>query len=318
MRYATLTGIMIMAFVSQIFCQDWVVPADRANRLSTFPFNEETRKSGEHIYTVNCMSCHGNPGKSNSINLIPPPGDPATEKVQKNSDGEMFYKVSTGRGQMPSFRSVLTANDIWNVISYVRSFNSSYKQEIMAVITSSAYPGAEIMIDLSYIPGDTIISFSALAVNEDRKIPVVDAAVKLYVARTFGSLQIDEEKITGKEGTAFFRIPDDLPGDTAGNIVVSARFTDEGLFGAVTKDTVLGAGVKIRPVSLTAERAMWNNVRKAPVWVILTFSTGMILVWGFILLVLLKLRDIYVIGKATLTDDDDENELSDINQNQSK
>lgn len=317
MRHTLLTLIILMAFLPRVFCQDWVVPADRATRLSTFPFNEETRKSGEQIYTVNCISCHGNPGRSNFISLVPSPGDPATEKIQRNRDGELFYKVSTGRGQMPSFRSVLTANDIWNVISYVRSFNSNYRQEIMPLITSSAYPGAEIKINLSYIPGDTIISLSALAVNETREIPVVDAAVRLYVARTFGSLQIDEEKITGKEGMAFFRIPDDLPGDTAGRIVVSARFADEGLFGSVTKDTVLAAAVKITPVSLVAERAMWNNVRKAPVWVILTYTAGMLLVWGFILLVLLKLRDIYVIGKATPTEDD-ENGLLNNNQNQSK
>ncbi len=317
MKHALLTGIILMTFSSLIFCQEWVVPADRANRLSTFPFNDETRKSGEKIYTVNCMSCHGTPGESNFIDLVPSPGDPATDKIQRNRDGEIFYKIFSGRGQMPSFRSVLATNDIWNVVSYIRSFNSNYKQQIMPVITSSAYPGAEIILNLFYKPGDTIITLSAFAVKEDQKVPVTDAGVRLFVERTFGTLQIDDEKITGKEGFAVFRIPDDLPGDTAGNIKVSARFTDEEIFGSVAKDTVLQAAVQTTPVSLVAERAMWNNVRKAPVWVILTFTIGMLLVWGFILFVLLKLRDIYVIGKATLTNDD-ENELLKNNQNQSK
>jgi len=304
MRFSTVTGLILLTFATRVSGQDWVVPADRAERLSIFPFSDETRKAGEKVYSINCMSCHGTPGKNNFISLVPPPGDPATDKIQRNRDGELFYKVSTGRGQMPSFRSVLSANDIWNVISFIRSFNGSYRQEIMKVITSSAYPGAEIRMDLRYTPGDTVITLSAVAVADDKKMPVTDAAVRLYAARYFGALQIDEEKITGKDGKALFRIPDDLPGDTAGKIMVRARFSDEETFGSVTKDTLLQAGMKITPVSLVAERAMWNNVRKAPVWVILTYSAGMLLVWGFIFLVLLKLRDIYIIGKAVQTDDD--------------
>lgn len=305
MRFLPLTGLILLAFASQVSGQDWVVPADRAGRLSIFPFNDDTRKAGEKIYLTNCASCHGSPGKNNFLNLVPPPGDPATDKIQRNKDGELFYKVTTGRGQMPSFRSVLSGNDIWNVISFIRSFNSSYKQEIMAVITSSAYPGAEIRMNLSYNPGDTVIALSAMAFREDQKIPVADAAVRLFVARYFGTLQIDEEKTTDKNGYAFFRIPDDLPADTAGKITVKARFSDEESFGSVTKDTVLQAGIKITPVSLVAQRAMWNKVRKAPVWVILTYTTGMLLVWGFIFLVLLKLRDIYIIGKSFPRDDDE-------------
>jgi len=316
MRFLPLTGFFLLAFASRVFGQDWVVPADRADRLSTFPFNDETRKAGEKIYITNCLSCHGDPGKNNFINLVPPPGDPATDKIQRNKDGELFYKVFAGRGQMPSFRSVLSGNEIWNVISFIRSFNSSYKQTIMEVITSSAYPGAEISMNLSYIPGDTVITLSAMAVTEDQKIPVSDAAVRLYVARYFGALQIDEEKITGKDGVAVFNIPNDLPGDSAGKIHIRSRFADEELFGSVTKDTVLQAGIKITPVSLVAERAMWNNVRKAPVWVILTYSVGMLLVWGFIFLVLLKLRDIFIIGKS-LPQDYDQKELPSDNKNQS-
>jgi len=301
MRYLITALILLQLIASEIYSQQWIVPADKQNRLSTFPFNDETRKAGENIYNVNCKSCHGTPGKANFINLVPPPGDPATSKIQINKDGEIFYKVTTGRGPMPSFKSVLSTNEIWNVISFVRSFNSSYKQELMPVINSSAYPGAEIKINLTYNPGDTVITLIAQAVKEKVTVPVTDAAVRLYISRYFGKLQLDEEKITGKNGLAAFRIPDDLPGDTAGNIRLSARFSDEMMYGSVTKDTILCAAEKTSPVSLLSERAMWNNVRKAPVWVILTFSLGLLLVWSFIMLVLLKLRDIFIIGDSVGT-----------------
>jgi hypothetical protein len=69
---------------------------------------------------------------------------------------------------------------------------------------------------------------------------------------------------------------------------------------------MLNAGVITVPVSLVKERAMWNTVRKAPVWIILTYSLGLLGVWGFIFYVLLKLRDIFVIGDHLSKNRDEE------------
>jgi hypothetical protein len=291
--------IIIFLLISshQILAQEWVVPEDKKGKLSPFAFNEETRKAGGRLYTINCMSCHGTPGKANFSNLVPPPGDPATEKIQHNSDGEIFFKITSGRGPMPSFKNSIQANDIWKLISFLRSFNSKYVQSVMPVIKSAAYPGAEIVITLKPGPGKDIIVMKVTATNEKSVVPVKNAGVKLYIRRTFGMLPLDEEKTTDSEGIATFMIPKELPGDTAGNVRLSAGFVDEDLFGAVSKDTVLQAGVITIPESLVKNRAMWNTVRKAPVWVILTYGLGVLGVWGAIFFVLMKLRDIFTIGE---------------------
>lgn len=277
--------------------QEWVVPADKKGKLSPFSFTDETRKTGERLYSLNCMSCHGSPGKANYLKtLVPVPGDPASDKYQANLDGEIFYKVTQGRGPMPSFKNSLSSADIWNIISFVRSFNKTYVQSVMAVIKSSAYPDAEIGISLSLDKSSGLISLKVIANSGKSIVPVKNAGVKLYVIRTFGRMMVDEEKTTDLKGEAFFKIPQELPGDTAGNVKISAGFVDEETFGAVTKDTVLKAGTKVVPVSLTRDRAMWNVVRKAPLWVILSYTFGVLGVWGFILLIMLKLRDVFVIG----------------------
>jgi mono/diheme cytochrome c family protein len=293
----TLIWCLIL-FPSFTWGQEWIVPEERRGRLSTFPFTDETRKEGEKLYTVNCLSCHGNPGKGNYLALVPLPGDPATEKIQRNTDGEIFHKVSVGKGQMPSFRSVLTTDDIWKTVSYIRSFNKSYVQQVMQVITSSAYPGAVISMKIAYNTAEHALTVMARAADEEKTVPVTGAGIKLFASRYFGKLPLDEEKITDSNGNATFTIPADIPGDTAGNVSISARFTDEEVFGVVSKDTVIKAGLVTVPVSLVAERAMWNNVRKAPVWIILTYTLGVLAVWGFIFLVMMKLRDIYTIGSA--------------------
>jgi hypothetical protein len=298
MRNIFLVFAILLLLIPELRSQEWIVPDDKKGKLSTFPFNDETKKAGEKLYSINCMSCHGTPGKGNFLKLVPPPGDPATEKIQQNNDGVIFYKVTTGRGQMPSFKSVLTTSEVWNIVSYIRSFNKSYIQQVMAVITSSAYPGSEILLSLSYNPSDSTIILNARAVKENSSVVVTDAEVKLLVHRTFGMLPIDELKTTDKNGIASFKIPENLTGDTAGMIMVSARFTDEETFGSVSKDTMIRAGIKLYPVSLLAERAMWNNVRMAPVWIILTYCIGLLAAWGFIFYVLMKLRDIYIIGET--------------------
>jgi mono/diheme cytochrome c family protein len=301
-----MRGFLIALFIVQITApgvsgQEWIVPDDKKARLSSFLFDDNSIKSGEKLYSVNCISCHGIPGKGNFLKLSPPPGDPATEKIQRNNDGEIFYKVTTGRGQMPSFKSVLTTTEVWNLISFIRSFNKSYKQQIMPVITSSAYPGAVIKLFLSYNKEDSTIILKASAFKDKIVVPVSGAEVKLFVHRQFGLLPVNEALITDKNGSAIFRIPDKIPGDTAGNILLSARFTNEEIFGSVSKDTLLHAAQKTVPVSLVAERAMWNNVRKAPLWILLAYSSGLLAAWGFIIYVLMKLRDIFIIGKMLTT-----------------
>jgi hypothetical protein len=291
--------LILLLFVSQgLFSQTWDVPADKKGKLSPFRFNDESKSAGEKLYLLNCKSCHGNPGKANFITTLnPQPGDPATDKIQHNTDGEIFYKVTTGRGPMPSFKNALSSNDIWNIVSYLRIFNPKYTQSFQPEIKSAAYPGATISISLALGTTNDSVLVNIKAVSPKEVVPVSNAGLKLLAKRTFGMLAVDEDKTTDNKGVAAFKLPKDLPGDTAGNVYFSVRFTDEDKFGAFTKDTVIKAGMITVPESLVKNRAMWNNVRKAPVWILLTYSLGVLGVWGFIFLVLLKLRDIFIVGE---------------------
>ncbi|HVN58414.1 MAG TPA: cytochrome c [Bacteroidales bacterium] len=297
-----ITIVFLLVAGISVSGQEWTVPADKQGKLSPFRFSGESVKSGEKLYGINCKSCHGTPGMGNfQANLKPQPPDPATDKLQNNSDGELYYKISTGRGPMPAFKNSLSPNDLWTLISYLRTFRKGYVQSVAPIIRSSAYPGAEIVIALSGGPGNNRITMKVTAVSEKSVVPVKGAGVRLFVNRTFGRMMPDEEKTTDRDGLAVFSLPAGFPADTAGNLRLSAGFTDEDLFGAIVKDTVLKAGTKIVPVSLTHDRAMWNVVRKAPWWILLTYTFGVLGVWGFIILIMLRLRDIFIIGEH-LTD----------------
>ena len=80
-------------------------------------------KKGKDLYYQNCKSCHGDPGKNNGLPLVPPPVDVTSEKMQKNTEGEIFYKITNGRGGMPQFKTNISEDDRWRIVNYIMNFN---------------------------------------------------------------------------------------------------------------------------------------------------------------------------------------------------
>ena len=63
--------------------------------------------NGKKLAETNCVSCHGASGKGDgpaAAALNPKPADWTSAKVQKESDGELFWKISNGRGPMPPWK----------------------------------------------------------------------------------------------------------------------------------------------------------------------------------------------------------------------
>src|SRR5215471_16093549 len=52
--------------------------------------------------------------------LSPKPADWTSKKIQAESDGELFWKISHGRGAMPSCKQ-LPENDRWALVHYIHS-----------------------------------------------------------------------------------------------------------------------------------------------------------------------------------------------------
>ncbi len=94
------------------------------------PASEKGKKSpggnaanGKKLAETNCFTCHGASGKGDgpaAAALNPKPADWTSPKVQKESDGELFWKISNGRGPMPPWKH-LSEKDRWDLIAHVRS-----------------------------------------------------------------------------------------------------------------------------------------------------------------------------------------------------
>jgi len=296
MKKKYLLLLLIVLISARLSAQEWVVPAENGAKLSPFAFNDSTRKTGAGLYDMNCKSCHGDPGKNNVINLVPIPPDPASAKMQSNSDGALHYKLVEGRGAMPSFKNILSSADTWRVISYIRSFNDKYVQEIEKKVGGAGATGLNARILVTWLKEKNQVKTVILGMKDKMIQPIAGAEVKLFAKRYFGNLIIDEARNSDAQGIALFNFPKDLPGDSAGFVQLVAKLSDEAAFGEATSDTTLAIGVPTYRPPLNEQRAMWNVVQKTPIWLLLAYTFTVLAVWAFIFYVAFQIRAIYKAG----------------------
>ena len=101
----------------------WVAPESEKAKKNPTANDKKTVEQGEKVAKVNCVSCHGAKGKGDgpaAVALNPKPADWTSKRVQDMSDGEIFWKMTTGRGAMPAWRH-LPENDRWAVVRYIRT-----------------------------------------------------------------------------------------------------------------------------------------------------------------------------------------------------
>lgn len=122
---AFATGVVVALGPSaRVLAQGaWEAPAAEKAKKNPLPADAATIAQGKKVADVNCVSCHGAKGKGDgaaAAALNPKPADWTSKKVQAESDGEIFWKLSTGRGAMPSWK-FLPENDRWALVRYIRS-----------------------------------------------------------------------------------------------------------------------------------------------------------------------------------------------------
>ena len=101
----------------------WVAPDAEKVKKNPLPSDKKFVEQGGKLAQVNCVTCHGAKGKGDgaaAVALNPKPADWTSKRVQDESDGELFWKISNGRGAMPPWKH-LPEQDRWALIRYIRS-----------------------------------------------------------------------------------------------------------------------------------------------------------------------------------------------------
>lgn len=294
LKRTTTLIVFVTLFGIQLSAAGWDVPADKKSKNSFIKFNDASAKEGEVIYNKNCASCHGNPSKGNVLKSLKPiPPDLASTTTQQLTDGELFYILNTGRGLMPTFKNVLSENERWKVIAYMRSFNKKYVQ----VISNTDPSKSELVkVTMQYDAKSKKVTVKVIAKEKSGTVVLKDAEVILFAKRYFGKLQIGKSTRTNNEGLASFDYTDDLPGDKNGTVELIAKVNDEA-YGELESGTKFKIGIPTDKPSLTEKRAIWNVLVKAPIWLIITYTSGVLVFLGFLLYLVLNLFNFWKIGQ---------------------
>ena len=101
----------------------WVAPADAKAMKNPVKGVGNAKKAVE----TNCVSCHGPMGKGDgpaAAALPPKPANWTSAAIQKETDGELFWKISNGRGAMPPWKH-LPEQERWEIVNYIRTLKGT-------------------------------------------------------------------------------------------------------------------------------------------------------------------------------------------------
>ncbi len=100
------------------------IPPEASSRSNPVKPSPESLAAGKKIYAYDCAMCHGKDGggKGEITDLKGMPDFTDAATLKGHTDGDWFYIIQKGRGDMPSEGDRAKAEDIWNLVNYVRSF----------------------------------------------------------------------------------------------------------------------------------------------------------------------------------------------------
>ena len=105
--------------------KDWPVPAAAKKMKNPVPRTQATLAAARDAFNDRCVNCHGDTGKGDGPDAMmytPKPADLSDAHMMgMMTDGEIFYKISEGRNAMLAFKKLLTIEQRWQLVHFVRT-----------------------------------------------------------------------------------------------------------------------------------------------------------------------------------------------------
>ena len=198
-----LTALLVSVLATSVAAQE-EPPSPYAGLKNPFPWGDSSAQAaGQSIYKQSCLGCHGAKGDGQAaFNFSKPDYGNGLEA----RPDFYFWVTSEGRLNkgMPPFKSSLSEEKRWQVLSYIRSLGKD-----SLVSGPSAQPAAEnLKGTLSLVTpenaetGQTVVLKGLL--KDDNGNPIADANVKFFLREDFFTTGLMEigEATTDAQGVA--------------------------------------------------------------------------------------------------------------------
>lgn len=122
---AVAAAVAVLALGTGAWAQGkWAAPPDAKSVKNAVAKSDKVIADAKKITEANCVACHGAKGVGDGAAAAALPVKPAnwtTPAVQGETDGEIFWKITNGRGPMPPWKH-LAEKDRWALVHYIRTF----------------------------------------------------------------------------------------------------------------------------------------------------------------------------------------------------
>ena len=102
-----------------------ITDINEAGRIlkNPLPRSKDVLKSGQNLYNVYCIVCHGKfgEGDGNVVPKFPRPPSLQTDKIRDFKDGQIFHIMTLGQNLMPSYADKVTEEERWSIVHYIRA-----------------------------------------------------------------------------------------------------------------------------------------------------------------------------------------------------
>jgi len=285
-KWSFVIAVLLLPWAHQVLGQEWMVPEDQSAVINPSAYNLENVKTGKDLYTLNCKSCHGDPGKNNPLALVPLPVDIASERMHLNTQGGLFYKITNGRGIMPPFETTLPEDDRWKLVNFIMN----YKPGGDALLVDAPPAKAQLLASVNEVNATVEI----LAEYEDESSGynrLVNVPVMISSKKAFGNIEIGKAT-TNENGRAEFVIPEHVIGDEEGYVSIVVSLNDDYEAQVVTLEKAKVGKLKEVPKLIKGE-VLWSTNDNIQLWLLFSYilaAGGAWAIIGYVIFQIVKIK----------------------------
>ncbi|MGD0963779.1 MAG: cytochrome c [Candidatus Acidiferrales bacterium] len=111
----------------------WVAPPEARAVKNPLKKTPDVLAAGQETFKENCEVCHGpkgdGAGPTAKTLTIKPANFTDAKLMAAETDGSLFWKMSKGRGAMPSWEDQFSETERWQLVIYIKAFGAKKAAE---------------------------------------------------------------------------------------------------------------------------------------------------------------------------------------------